>query len=474
MIIQEIEKKGKTLEEKSLPLYLQKCRWFAHKNLLIEKVFILDSIEIIPNESALLLLNVTFQGDESKKYWLPICTTDEEITKNNPEACIDESFADAIYQEKFQVALLKVALQGKTINGKKGFIKGSKSNFPNKIEETTQIKSQFFRAEQSNSAILYNNEIFLKLYRQAIHGLNRENELIKFLNETTSFKSLPAYMGSVEYYNEEGQNTSLAILQSYIPNDGTAWDYVLSLLKEAFDKNSVSQEFLKRIEELGELTANLHLALSSYSVDEEFQPSKQTLEDSLTQVKSIFAKLKSSNLPTNEKIQQVLEKEADLMSFMENVAKEHFDIQSIYTHQDYHLGQLLSTKNEQFIVIDFEGEPNNERNQKMKQGLALEDVAGMLRSFSYAISSIQSKEALQLSSFNDFRKNTYKIIYDTFINSYLNETIGKNFLPKDKQQFDTLLKFFLLRKALYEVNYELNNRPDWIFIPIDGLLELIK
>jgi maltose alpha-D-glucosyltransferase/alpha-amylase len=303
------------------------------------------------------------------------------------------------------------------------------------------------------------------------------------------------------------RKSTVCILLNYIENNGNAWDLTLKAIDESvqllktneylpslLDRRSLNQDlceamtktnFLQQVKNLAELTADMHIALSSQPINEDFQIIKSIQSNCVEEAKTTFEEIKASrNLNKNNVLlKELLSKETEMMGFLKNNFPQEPSLKLIHPHGDYHLGQILFSEANDFTIIDFEGEPGKKKiNSDCQEntvhsgqtGLALEDVAGMLRSFSYAINFYQIQNPHSAELINQIKNEWYKTVSKEFMESYFHKTASCNFIPQDKEKRERLLKCLILRKALYEVKYELNNRPDWLFIPINGALELIK
>jgi len=245
--------------------------------------------------------------------------------------------------------------------------------------------------------------------------------------------------------------------------------------------------YIEEAATLGRCTAELHLALSSSNTDTEFAPEPATTEDfialssELTQhARKVLSTLENEleKVPGSlrDHAKAILAAQPGLIDRFTSLAGKHFDFHKIRIHGDYHLGQLLWVKND-FVVLDFEGEPARSLAERRQKQFALKDVAGMIRSFGYAayaslfrFASHRPSEFAQLEPWARIWQTWTSV---TFMKSYLTTAADASFLPIDKSNQQSLLSFFLLDKALYELKYELNNRPDWIGIPLAGIQNLL-
>ena len=306
-------------------------------------------------------------------------------------------------------------------------------------------------------------------------------------------------------------------MQDLIPNQGDAWDYTKDSLARFFErvltekdlkieladgpltlaltyqelpqsyKDLIGVILPERVYLLGQRTAEMHQALSSRPEETDFEPEPFSLHYQ----RSLFSSLQSltrnafqnlqknlKNLPEEfrNEAKEVLEMKSDVLKCFKRVYKHKIPIMKIRTHGDYHLGQVLWTGKD-FVIIDFEGEPARAFSERRLKRSPLRDVAGMVRSFHYAAySSIMGPEFNQQRKEKDLEKwaeSWYYHVTRMYLQGYM-DTVGEsNFIPKDQEDFDILMETFLLEKAVYELNYELNNRPDWLLIPLRGIKSII-
>jgi maltose alpha-D-glucosyltransferase/alpha-amylase len=324
--------------------------------------------------------------------------------------------------------------------------------------------------------------------------------------------------GSLQYERgHAGEPMTLAILQSYTPNSGDAWKYTLDSINRYFEgilnerqsladllkatpnvplleladrpPSDVARErigsYLADAELLGRRTAQMHAALASRDDVAGFTPEPFTPHYQ----RSIYQHIRTQAVQTTQLLrrrgkgipeaEQFLAREADVQAHIRRVLEGKIGGQRIRTHGDYHLGQVLYTGND-FVIIDFEGEPSRPLSERRLKRSALRDVAGMLRSFDYAPYAV----ALGQSQGSVIRPEDQELLEQAgrfwqrwvsaaFLRAYLAESAGAAHLPKSRQELQVLLDAYVLEKALYEIAYELNNRPDWVRIPLRGILELL-
>jgi maltose alpha-D-glucosyltransferase/alpha-amylase len=239
---------------------------------------------------------------------------------------------------------------------------------------------------------------------------------------------------------------------------------------------------------LGKRTAELHLALFSDKEEPDFAPERFSLlwqrsvfQSMQTLTKRVFRLLRSKHAGLAENVREesagILNLDEEIIGRMKAIVRKKLSAQKIRTHGDYHLGQVLFTGKD-FVIIDFEGEPARTLSERRLKKSPLRDVAGMIRSFHYAVyfsllkeAPIRAEDRSYLEPWADL---WYRAMGGAFLRSYLAEVGNVDLIPKDREELEIMLNAFLLDKAVYELGYELNNRPEWLRIPIRGLKHLLE
>jgi len=316
-------------------------------------------------------------------------------------------------------------------------------------------------AEQSNSSVVLDERLALKLYRRIEAGVNPELELLRFLTEK-GFEHIAALEGYIAY---EGRplETTLAILQRFVPSRGDGW-------KLALDTIASDPEWLpSHARRLGEVTALLHNALGSEVGNPQFSPEEPSSETLALlsasideEIEGVFAGLPDLEalLPIAGRAEEVRDR-LRMLTHIGSVGKV------IRHHGDYHLGQALWTNEEDWLILDFEGEPARSVPHRRRKRSPLRDVAGMLRSFAYAASASKLQRGV------DPPPDWEERCRSEFLAGYL-AAVDATLLPGGEQAIERLLTVFELEKAVYELRYELNNRPDWVGIPVAGILRMLE
>lgn len=380
------------------------------------------------------------------------------------------------------------------------------------------LASKVLKAEQSNTSIIYQDTFFLKLYRHIEEGVNPDSELPRHLTEETSFANTPSFAGSIEWQRGRAGPLSLALLLQYVPNQGDAWSFTLDNLDRSFGhaltvrtkldalpplpnavrpmepdsiptmmRDFIGSVYAEMVAILARRTGELHLALMSLSQSPDVAPEPFSLlyQKSLHQsirglVLKVFGELERNlkSLPpaTADAVRNVLAAKKTVLARLGRLVEKKIDTVKIRTHGDYHLGQVLYTGKD-FVIIDFEGEPARSMTERRLKQPALRDVAGMIRSFHYAAHGNLLLRAAKLGADVEYLRHWadlwYFYVSGMFLHAYLKTVADSRVVPKDVTECNTLFEIFLLEKAIYELGYELNNRPDWLMIPVRGIQGLI-
>jgi maltose alpha-D-glucosyltransferase/alpha-amylase len=466
------------LEADILPEYLPKQRWYGGKSRHIRSVHVTDWGEFAG--AAMLFLQVDYESGAPDRYLAPLMRAEGAVQ-------------DALLDDAFCRALLKLnqapTAQGKISGGIAGEVTDAASTFA--VRRVT--------AEQSNSSIIYGDRLILKLFRRQQWGQNPDIEIGRYLTETAHFDRIPAFMGSIEYRTESGETSAVAMAQNLVANEGDGWRWTTEELERYYESAArlpmppdaaVARDhvgaYLEAAGVLGRRTAELHLALASASADPAFAPEQMNAKDvdAMTaqmreQAASAFDLLKGNLVLLPDEILEMagvaLGRRRLIVDHLYLPAQEHNYGKRIRTHGDYHLGQVLRTRND-FAILDFEGEPARPLALRRAKYSPLKDVAGMLRSFSYAanatLMTFTTRHPEDFASLEPWAQLWERTVSGEFLSTYLETARTGDFLPPSEEDFRKLLDACLFEKATYELMYELNNRPTWVRIPLAGILAL--
>ena len=501
--------------------YIIKQRWYAGKASHIKYIELSEYFRIQQHGEVYfgLLLEIDFVEAFFHHYFLPIAfVTDVNFAKNDRILPIkiegqEGYIIDAINLEAFRKLVFERILGAAQFDRTKVQYHRSES-----FKDIVYESSRFMGLEQSNTSIIYNDKYVLKFFRRIFADKNPDYEMSRFLTEIKDFENTPSYQGSLNIIDSDEVNVTIALMHKLVRNEGDAWDYMLKELKCVFENldakhidigtlpktdmfertqiNEVRPEIidwvglnlLLKIQQLAVRTAEMHIVLGSEFEDTAFTPNhfngdyevwlKNRLlyqfQNRLNIVENRMHKLEGMAL---ELAKEFLEKKTLIRKRITNFDWTALKGERIRLHGDYHLGQILVTNND-FYILDFEGEPESTiRDRKVKQP-PLKDVAGLFRSFHYAIYATIFNNADSFSRSQDELFEAAEILYSyltsVFLGTYTNEIQNANLNIGYNQERIFILKYCLLEKAVYEIGYELNSRPRWALIPLKGISNIIN
>jgi maltose alpha-D-glucosyltransferase/alpha-amylase len=518
--------------ETALPGYLPERRWFMSKSRTITSATITEVVPV-PGENrreapraVVAIVRVELDHGSPEQYVLPMAyaagPAAEEVSRWHPQAVIadvhsadeDGVLYDAVYDPEFNRTLLDVMVRRRSLPGQGGQIRGVPTPAMRRIHDRipTDVQPTPMVAEQSNTSVSFDGQAILKIIRRFETGINPGVEIGRFLTERARFPYSPATAGSLEY-RTNGPGSPLAVLASFeefVPNEGDGWSYVVDALehhleevlatpgvedlrlhtpssllhappRDTVEGGMLLGPHLEWSSLLGRRTAELHLALASGDGDFAPEPLTAVERQSLyhgarSLTKRVLRQLAGSGIDS-ACLSEVLEREGEIDQHLKVMSRVAISAGRIRCHGDYHLGQVLWTGKD-FVIIDFEGEPTRSLGHRRLKRPAPYDLAGMVRSFHYASRAAAmrvTRDATPLEGdvLEPWLNLWYRGVSGSFLRSYLEVAGHAGFLPEDEEQLAGLLDFFLLEKAVYELGYEVNSRPDWIDIPARGVLDIL-
>jgi trehalose synthase-fused probable maltokinase len=468
-------------------------RWFGAKTRRVTGVMPLDAIAVPGTQGVFALFEVAYADGGRESYDVPIL----------PDAG-DAGIRDAMDDPGFCRALLELIRGEASLPGRRGVFRFTPTAVLAEILPDTPETVSRLGAEQSNTSVVYDARAILKLFRKLDHGPNPDFEITDFLTRGTAFRGIPRLLGSIAYEQEGEDVTTLGIVQEFVASQGDAWTATLSRLGEYFGaaqesgeaEGAGSEAFARTLADadaaearrLGALTGQLHMALAS-ATDPELAPEamgptdiaawRAGMQAHLDRVMQTLASVHETLPPAVRSLaHQTLESAAPLresLTALDTLGGE--TAKKIRIHGDYHLGQVLRV-GDSFVILDFEGEPARPLAERRAKQCALKDVAGMLRSFAYAAAAGLAAAAMGTPGepglaerLAPWAAHWEEKVQAAFLEGYLAETWerGAAFLPTDRDRLDAALRIFALDKTLYELHYELNHRPTWVQIPLEGL-----
>jgi len=521
--------RARALIDRSLAAYLVTQRWFRGKAREIKTVRCVEHISLgdVGANVALTYVDVVYAEGEPETYVLPLtfATTAPAGSRvltalrcAGPAGTQDGVIIDASSDPRFARALLHLAAKKKRLRSGSIEVRGVPHRLLRGRDPETIGPSRVLGVEQSNTSFIYGDEFIGKLVRKAEDRPSLELEALAHL--TGSEAPVPALAGHVEVSRGEGHVSTLLIVQRFVPNLGDAWSYTVDAVTRYYDRALTARRDGQPVPEvtasplelmgrppppvladlasgyldvarlLGRRTGEMHLALARSEDGDGFAPERwnmlacrsfyQSLRNlaarTIDMVKDLKDRLSGNSL---ELARRLLRNEREINARLRTIVERPLDGYRIRCHGDYHLGQVLHTGKD-FVIIDFEGEPQRSDAERRRKRSPLADVAGMLRSFHYAAfgvltgdlpgSSVRQEDVPQLMPWTQL---WYRWVASAFLEAYLAAARPAEVLPTDPAGLALQLDVQLLEKGLYEVGYELNNRPDWVAIPLGGVLDVL-
>jgi len=525
-----VERESPVLAE-ALPAYLTARRWFAGKSRRLRSVGVAEALPLRRDGATVYLtfLSAHYNEGPDETYLIPFAYETGkaafERLRQTPEAAFlrlrtadgeEGVLFDAIYDEAFALFLLRLVERSSRLRVDSGELVGSRTAAFRRLLGEEPLRPVPLRAEQSNTSIGYGGKLLLKLFRRLEPGPNPEYEIGRVLTEA-GFPHAPRLAGVIEYRRPREQPFTLATLHEYVEKEGDAWEYALDSLRDFFDGALTSSHevspppmtaasllrlaeeeapalavqltgpFLDAARLIGQRTAQLHAVLAA-SADPAFAPEpftphyQRALYQSmrnLTMNNFLLLGRRQLEEGAPAAAAAVLKHEEEILARFRALLGRPLASQRIRTHGDYHLGQVLHAGTD-FLISDFEGEPARSLSERRLKRSPLRDVAGMLRSFDYAVhAAIREQRQSGLGEEAEARALAWGRYWQAwssgaFLAAYLEEAGRARLLPADREELELLLGVYMLEKAVYEVGYELNNRPDWLVVPLQGILELLQ
>ena len=500
--------------------YIINKRWYGGKASTLKYIEVVDHFKMTSKKNTYfgVMLEVNFKEAFYQHYFMPLSFMAESeldtstiiapVKMNGQEGYL----VDALHQEDFRKLLFdKIVTSDENSKDKLKFHKGKA------LLDKEYISSKFMGVEQSNTSIIFNDTLVLKIFRRIYVATNPDYEISRFLTERMDFKSSPAYTGSINLNLSEG-NITLGLMQELVPNQGDAWKFMLEQTDSVFENlarkkikidklpnidlfkrlkiNEIPPEIIDwvglslflKIQTLAKRTAEMHIALGSDIHDTAFTPTTYNGDYTVWLKNRLLYQFQNRLNIIENSLHKLDGMALDLANqFLENkkLIRKHFvdfdwtkmKSERIRIHGDYHLGQVL-VNNDDFYLLDFEGEPESTiRDRKVKQP-PLKDVAGMFRSFHYAIYATifnnTSKYPYEQEELFKAAELLFKYLVGTFLETYIEKAQAGNLNIGYNHEINFLLKYCILEKAVYELGYELNSRPRWAVIPLRGIQTILN
>lgn len=483
------------LETKVFPVYFNTCRWFAGKARAQKGFQILHSLPV--GDAVILIVEAIYHDGGSELYQLPLAEVELEIqvpAKGVIEKTDTSQWIDAIYDAGFRHHLYTSIYGQRALStDDDGQLQATKGRGLAEADAPEVIESRVLPVDSSNSAMLFGGKYFMKLYRKLFDQINPEVEMVSFLTQHSDFRNIPAYAGSITWQRVGQPDVTLGMMQQAIRAEKDNWalmgdflnDFMYGVPSGMF---GINESVFEQVALLGKRTGEMHLGLFAPNAEEAFAPEKfddfyrsfllKRLTDLLDRRYALLIEnYDKLDEPTQRLAWIFMEARELIDDFANEMLTRPLDSLRIRIHGDYHLGQVLTDQGD-FIVIDFEGEPEATIAERKIKHSPLKDVAGMIRSYHYAVSAklFESAETRGISSekLQIVSDRWYKLMRDTYMDTYLEAFGWPHPLFKSQNEINFLLLFFLLEKAVYELGYEISYRPSWVNIPLRGIVEVIR
>jgi maltose alpha-D-glucosyltransferase/alpha-amylase len=514
------------VEKRALVPFLERQRWFAGKARAVAGARFVDwaTLRRGAHPSFLTIVEVQYLDGERERYVLPLAMASGEhadlVEEQHGHAIVSRVTGarkgilyDGLYDDDTCSTLLAVMQHGREIGLRDGSVRSMRAGaaLPHIEPATAPIRRG--APDQSNTSVMFGWQLILKLFRRVEPGTNPDVEIGGFLT-ARGFDRIPPLLDSLTYHHDGGVS-SMAMLQPFIPNQGNAWQVTVETMGRYFEGASLGAAheaegsearawiaspdaqppahvleeigtYLSTAGVLGRRTGELHVALASDAQDPAFAPEFYTAEElkgtssamrahAEEQLRFLEAALPSLDDRRQGLARELLAARDSLLHRFDALRDIRSRVRRIRCHGDYHLGQVLVTEGD-VVILDFEGEPARPVGERRAKTSPLRDIAGMLRSFSYA--ALTGLDAVTQTRPDDIeRLAPWAAAWETwvsagFLRAYFAATRHADLLPSDSDDLEVLLSAFTVDKALYELGYELNNRPDWVHVPLTGLLRL--
>jgi maltokinase len=450
------------LDEQCVAEWLVRQRWFGAKASDVGRLELLEALPLSQEPPlAIVLVEVRQPSGTHELYQLPLGF--RPVAEGWSRGVICEAAGwtvyDALADPTETMTLARLAVGEEVLasgQARMTFHLVDEARLPSPLSNVRAVG-----AEQSNTSLVFDDRLIMKLFRRIEPGPNPELEMLRFL-DAHGFPNIAPLVGWAEYASESISAT-LAIVQEYVAGGRDGWELALEEL--AADP----ARFVERLRALGAVTGRMHTVLGSDSADPDFSPEEPSSEALALLIASIDEEIEQvfAALPNRPELGPIAGRGGDVQDHLDMIARISAGGRSIRTHGDLHLGQTLLGPDDRWIVLDFEGEPARSLIERRHRRSPLRDVAGMLRSFAYAAAAAELQHAVRPP------EGWEQQARDAYLEGYLAEA-DPSLLPAGAEATRRLLTIFELEKAVYELRYELDHRPDWAPIPVAAIARLLE
>ncbi len=532
-----VEGRGRASFERALRRWMPQRRWFRGKSRVLEGASIREVLAAGRARVLLVEAHCRDHEPELYVVPVDLAVGEraDELRWSAPAALIAELetqdggmglLYDATASADFAEHLLAMVLERRSLRGKHGRVRTRTTRALRELVDRsltahagherrrTELPPQLGTAEQSNTNLVYGERLVIKIFRVLEEGAHPEEEVGRYLTEHARFTHVPRLAASLTYEPQRGSARAFAVAQQFVPSQGDAWvttvdavDRYFQAVWEHMDSPPPSDRctldrraelepppivrdtigaYLGLARLLGQRTAELHRALAQRTDHPDFRPEPFSLLHQRSLYQSVRGQLGQTFTALRRRIDalapdarelasQLLDRRAELDARLRRIHAEKIEAVRTRTHGDFHLGQVLVAGGD-FVFIDFEGEPARPLAERRRKRSPVRDVAGLLRSFDYAAGAalrsdrVRAEDAARLAP---WARAWAAWVGAAALAAWREEAAGAPFLPTHRTSFAVLLDFHLLEKCIYELRYELDNRPDWIAIPLSGLVDLL-
>jgi maltose alpha-D-glucosyltransferase/alpha-amylase len=500
------------LEQGVLPDFLQQRRWFAGKGSQVSSVDVgtRDTWHSPRGDWMLAMPRVSLTDGREQQYFLPFAIGWEgrgddwqhragawALAKVREKAAAG-FLIDAFGDQRFCLALVEAIGTESVVPFAAGEIRFEPTSAYARLMASAPESVEHLTGEQSNFSAVIDEALFLKGYRRLRAGIHPDIEMGRYLTEVAGYPNAAPLAGSVSYVPASGEPTVLASLFGFARNQGDGWTWTQDHLERqatilieqtATGDDNWHSLYVAQIQTLGRRVGELHAVLSSPTADEAFAPEpikpadlrqwrRDVLREATATMRQLQDALPALPEPVRAAAKRLLGRRPAVLELVRRLSNDASGIKATKSrfHGDLHLGQVLIVRDD-FLIIDFEGEPGRPFDERRRKHSALRDVGGMLRSFDYAravaLERAVARKPEALDRLAASLKAWQELTRAAFLKGYLIGAGRASCLPKSRQDAARLIEFFELEKALYELRYELENRPAWLGVPIDGILGML-